>query len=144
MIRCQMPRTQRSIDAIRSLPCRSSESKALYCDFKSMTETGGCQLAEPFCLINVSSVVDALLLNAPPLLHVLPHASVQPFLCPLSTKKYRHHPKVESYFIWWESLGIRPGDGVSVTEKTPSSSAITLGVAASAGSQFGDRRQPCG
>lgn len=105
MLQCQMPRTQRLIDAVRSLPRRSSESKARHCDCESVTETGRCQLAEPFCLINVSSVVDALLLNVHPLLHVLAHASVQPILCPLSTEKYSHHPKVESYFIWWECLG---------------------------------------
>ena len=31
----------------------------------------------------------------------------------MSTKKSSHSLKVESYFIWWDSSGIRPGDSLS-------------------------------
>ena len=38
-------------------------------------------------------------------------------LCDMSTKKYSHNLKVESYFIWWECLGLlwaQGGGSISV------------------------------
>lgn len=90
MIQWIIPGTQRSIDVIGSLPCRSSESKGIYCDLSQWQRLADVNWLSHFvysvyllCQMLLCDT-EMILLNTHPLLHVLPHASVQHSLCPLT------------------------------------------------------------